>query len=61
MKSIDGFLDRNICYWWDNKTPPIERMSSGELVTISIPDSSTKQLKKNYGTAELKRIDDSKI
>lgn len=61
MKFIDGFLDTNVHYKWDNKIPAIELVSSGELITISIPDSSTKQLKRNYGTAELKRIDDSMI
>ena len=61
MKVIDGFVDRNIHYRWDNKTPPIEKVSSGECISISIPDSSTKQIKKDHTTAELKRIDESMI
>lgn len=61
MRKIDGFLDRNVHYRWDRRIEPIEHIAHGETVSISIPDSSTKQITRASVTNDLKGLDENRI
>lgn len=61
MKVIDGFKNENLHFRWSPANIPVEHVSPGETLTIKIPDSSTKQIQKDFNSEDLKKIDDSKV
>ncbi|WP_337861168.1 acetamidase/formamidase family protein [Ferroplasma sp.] len=61
MKVIDGFNEKNLHFKWSPENKPVEHIDPGERITIKIPDSSTMQMKKEYTTKDLSKIDDSKV
>jgi len=60
MKQIDGKDTKNIHFSWNSSNNPVLYMDSGETVSISVPDSSTWQIKREYKTDDLRRIDSSR-
>ncbi|MEM4066628.1 MAG: acetamidase/formamidase family protein [Candidatus Micrarchaeaceae archaeon] len=61
MKEIDGWKDENLHAKWSGELKPIENISDGESFKVIIPDSSTKQIKKNFTDEDLKMVDSSKF
>jgi acetamidase/formamidase len=61
MRTIDGYKEENLHFNWSAKNIPIAHIIPGEKINIKIPDSSTLQIKKNYSTEDLKKIDNSKV
>ncbi len=61
MKRIDGFDRKNLHFTWSANTPPICEIKSGETLELLIPDSSTMQIKPNFTTEDLKKIDESQL
>jgi len=57
MIEIDGTNIQNMHFVWSNKIKPIVRARSGDLVSISVPDSSTMQVKQNWSTSDLVKMD----
>ena len=60
MKHLDGKDQNNIHFTWTASNTPVLSMNSGETVSISVPDSSTWQIKREYRTEDLKKIDSSR-
>ena len=61
MKVIDGYKEGNIHFKWSPHSSPVAHISPGEKISIKIPDSSTMQIKKDYSTADLAKIDHSRV
>ncbi|MHB1708739.1 MAG: acetamidase/formamidase family protein [Thermoplasmataceae archaeon] len=60
MKHLDGKDPKNIHFTWTASNTPVLSVDSGETVSISIPDSSTWQIRREYRTEDLKKIDSSR-
>jgi acetamidase/formamidase len=58
---IDGSLLSNIHFKWSAKNKPIATIRRGEMVKIKIPDSSTNQIRKDWGASDLEKLDFSKV
>ncbi|AFZ69952.1 putative acetamidase/formamidase [Caldisphaera lagunensis DSM 15908] len=61
MIQIDGFMDSNVHFKWSNKLKPIAYVNSGDELLIKVPDSSTKQIKYDFKTEDLSKLDSSKF
>lgn len=61
MKKLDGFSLSNVHFKWSPHNKPVLFIDPGEEVEISIPDSSTNQIKENFTTDDLSKIDESKF
>ncbi|MCL4310846.1 MAG: acetamidase/formamidase family protein [Candidatus Thermoplasmatota archaeon] len=61
MKVIDGYKEENLHFKWSPHNSPVAHINPGEKISIKIPDSSTMQMKKDYSTADLARIDHSRV
>ena len=60
MKHLDGKEPKNIHFRWTSSNKPVLSVDSGETVSISVPDSSTWQIRRGYHTEDLKKIDSSR-
>ncbi|MCL5679464.1 MAG: acetamidase/formamidase family protein [Candidatus Thermoplasmatota archaeon] len=60
MKHLDGKDPKNIHFTWTASNKPVVFMDSDETIAISIPDSSTWQIKREYRTEDLRKIDSSR-
>jgi acetamidase/formamidase len=58
---IDGTLPQNIHYRWSKKNKPIARIPVGEVLRITVPDSSVNQVQQHWTKEDLKHIDTSKF
>ncbi|MGC9048402.1 MAG: acetamidase/formamidase family protein, partial [Caldisphaera sp.] len=61
MKKLDGFNLSNVHFKWSPLIKPVLFIDPSEEVEISIPDSSTNQIKENFTTDDLSKIDQSKF
>jgi len=61
LKVLDGWRDKNLHSKWSGNIEPIETVSNDETFGVKIPDSSTKQIKKDFTDAGLKTLDSSKF
>ncbi|MEM0136618.1 MAG: acetamidase/formamidase family protein [Thermoplasmatales archaeon] len=58
---MDGNKKENVHYYWDSANRPVATVDSGEELKISIPDSSTLQIRRNSKEEDLKLIDWGKV
>jgi acetamidase/formamidase len=61
LKKLDGFNLSNVHFKWSPLIKPVLFIDPSEEVEISIPDSSTNQIKENFTTDDLSKIDQSKF
>ena len=61
MKILDGYQEKNLHFHWSSANKPAMNIEPGETLLIRIPDSSTMQIKDDFTTKDLKKIDHSKI
>ncbi len=61
MKTIDGWSYDRIHFSWKPSRKPIDWIKDGESVLIKVPDSSTMQVKEEWTTADMSKLDTSKF
>lgn len=61
MIEIDGREERNLHFKWTSDIQPVAKVGDGETVHIIVPDSSTMQIKSDYTTSDMGKIDGSKF
>ncbi len=61
MIQIDGFIENNVHFKWNNKIKPIAYVNSGEELLIKVPDSSINQIKYDSRTEDLSKLDMNKV
>lgn len=60
MKHLDGKDPQNIHFKWTNSLKPVISIKSGEKISVTVPDSSTWQIKREFSTKDLEKIDPDK-
>ncbi|QRF76521.1 Acetamidase/Formamidase family protein [Thermoplasmatales archaeon] len=60
MKHIDGNKPENLHFRWSPLNKLVSTVSSGEIISVLVPDSSTWQIQRHFRTEEMKRIDSSR-
>lgn len=61
MIVIDGRKEENLHYKWSPNLRPIANVRSGDEIYVIVPDSSTWQIKPDFTTEDLGKIDGSKF
>ena len=61
MKKLDGFDITNVHFSWSPNNQSKLFVKPEEEVEVLIPDSSTNQIKENFTTEDLNKIDESKF
>lgn len=60
-KVIDGWNYDRIHFSWKPSREPIETVRDGDTLRIKVPDSSTMQVKEDWTTADMARLDTGKF
>lgn len=61
MRKIDGTLETNLHFKWSPSLKPIIEIDQEEEIEITVPDSSTMQIKENWKTEDLKRLENGRL
>lgn len=61
MKTIDGWSFDRIHFSWKAGLVPIAEVVSGETFEVRVPDASTMQVKEDWTTADMDRLDTKKF
>lgn len=61
MHKIDGTSETNLHFKWSPTLKPIIEIDQDEEIEITVPDSSTMQIKENWTTDDLGKLDNSRL
>lgn len=61
IKTVDGWDPAKIHFSWKPGMKPIATVDDGDIIKVSIPDSSTMQIKSDWTTADMDRLEFGKL
>jgi len=61
MQVIDGTNLKNLHFKWSSSNKPVAFVKQGEIFSVLIPDSSTMQVKENWKSEDLSKMESSLV